>query len=75
LGHFSNEGIIVDEAELQCYQHLQNLYNSTRAAKVQLFIWFGLVFLFLLRQNFDFFFGVLFHFKIPAFSEEYCSRC
>lgn len=33
LGHFSNEGIIVDEAELQCYQHLQNLYNSTRAAK------------------------------------------
>jgi endophilin-A len=38
LGHFSNEGIIVDEAELQCYQHLQNLYNSTRAAKVQLFI-------------------------------------
>jgi endophilin-A len=34
LGHLSNEGIIVDEAELQCYRHLQNLYNSTRTAKV-----------------------------------------
>ncbi|KAG5228600.1 SH3 domain-containing protein [Salix suchowensis] len=33
LGHFSNEGIIVDEEELQCYQHLHNLFNSTRAAK------------------------------------------
>ncbi|KAG5249132.1 SH3 domain-containing protein [Salix suchowensis] len=33
LGRFSNEGIIVDEAELQCNQHLQNLYNSTRTAK------------------------------------------
>ncbi|KAF9685637.1 hypothetical protein SADUNF_Sadunf03G0075200 [Salix dunnii] len=33
LGRLSNEGIVVDEAELQCIQHLQNLYNSTRTAK------------------------------------------
>ncbi|KAG6636345.1 hypothetical protein CIPAW_11G105100 [Carya illinoinensis] len=33
LGHFSHEAVMVDEAELQCHQQLQNLYNSTRAAK------------------------------------------
>ncbi|EEF42496.1 SH3 domain-containing protein 2 [Ricinus communis] len=33
LGHFGNEAVIVDEAEFQCYQQLQNLYNSTRTAK------------------------------------------
>lgn len=27
---------MVDEAEMQCYRQLQNLYESTRAAKVQL---------------------------------------
>ncbi|XP_021286536.1 SH3 domain-containing protein 1-like isoform X2 [Herrania umbratica] len=33
LGHFSNEDITVDEAELQCHQKLQDLYISTKAAK------------------------------------------
>ncbi|KAF5477918.1 hypothetical protein F2P56_004525 [Juglans regia] len=33
LGHFSHEAVMVDEAELQCHQQLQNLYNSTKAAK------------------------------------------
>ncbi|KAE8709794.1 Putrescine-binding periplasmic protein-related [Hibiscus syriacus] len=33
LGHFSNEDIAVDEAELQCHQKLQDLYVSTKAAK------------------------------------------
>ncbi|XP_050235053.1 SH3 domain-containing protein 2-like [Mercurialis annua] len=33
LGHFGNEAVVVDDAEFQCHQQLQNLYNSTRAAK------------------------------------------
>ncbi|GLT74913.1 hypothetical protein SLA2020_466780 [Shorea laevis] len=33
LGHFSNEDVVVDESEVQCHQQLQDLYNSTRAAK------------------------------------------
>ncbi|XWS49395.1 hypothetical protein CRYUN_Cryun13aG0160300 [Craigia yunnanensis] len=33
LGHFSNEDITVDEAELQCHQKLEDLYSSTKAAK------------------------------------------
>lgn len=33
LGHFSNEDINIDEAELQCHQKLQDLYSSTKAAK------------------------------------------
>ncbi|XP_044503557.1 SH3 domain-containing protein 1-like isoform X1 [Mangifera indica] len=33
LGHLSNEGVVVDEAELECHKQLQNLYSSTRAAK------------------------------------------
>lgn len=33
LGHFGNEAVMVDEAEVQCHQQLQNLYNSTSAAK------------------------------------------
>ncbi|XP_039051505.1 SH3 domain-containing protein 1-like [Hibiscus syriacus] len=33
LGHFSNEDITVDEAELQCHQKLQDLYISTKVAK------------------------------------------
>ncbi|KAE8668503.1 putative arginine/serine-rich splicing factor [Hibiscus syriacus] len=33
LGHFSNEDITVDEAELQYHQKLQDLYISTKAAK------------------------------------------
>ncbi|XP_059444017.1 SH3 domain-containing protein 2 isoform X1 [Corylus avellana] len=33
LGHFGHETVMVDEAELQCHHQLQNLYNSTRAAK------------------------------------------
>lgn len=36
LGHFGNEAVVVDEAELQCFQQLQNLYNSTREAKVKM---------------------------------------
>ncbi|KAJ4958126.1 hypothetical protein NE237_025237 [Protea cynaroides] len=32
-GHLANEAVIPDEAEIQCHQQLQNLYNSTRAAK------------------------------------------
>lgn len=35
LRHFGHETVMVDEAELQCHHQLQNLYNSTRAAKVQ----------------------------------------
>jgi hypothetical protein len=35
LGHLNREGLMVDEAELQCQQQLENLYNSTRAAKVK----------------------------------------
>eukprot|EP00262_Sarcandra_glabra_P004573 TRINITY_DN1566_c0_g1_i1.p1 TRINITY_DN1566_c0_g1~~TRINITY_DN1566_c0_g1_i1.p1 ORF type:complete len:390 (+),score=99.99 TRINITY_DN1566_c0_g1_i1:110-1279(+) len=31
--NYSNDPVIADEAELQCYQQLQGLYNSTRAAK------------------------------------------
>jgi len=34
-------------------------------------VWFS----FFYRGKILIFFGVLFHFKIPAFSEEYCSRC
>ncbi|KAK9046942.1 hypothetical protein V6N11_052811 [Hibiscus sabdariffa] len=33
LGHFSNEDITVDEAELKCHEKLQDLYISTKAAK------------------------------------------
>ncbi|KAH7577426.1 hypothetical protein ACOSP7_001674 [Xanthoceras sorbifolium] len=33
LAHIGHEGVVVDEAELLCHQQLQNLYNSTRAAK------------------------------------------
>ncbi|XP_043717239.1 SH3 domain-containing protein 1-like isoform X1 [Telopea speciosissima] len=33
LGHPVNEAVIPDEAEIQCHQKLQNLYNSTRSAK------------------------------------------
>lgn len=35
LGHLGHEAFMDDEAELQCHQQLQNLYNSTRDAKVQ----------------------------------------
>lgn len=35
LGHFGSEAALTDEAEIQCHQQLQNLYNSTRAAKVE----------------------------------------
>lgn len=34
LGSLSNDTDMVDEDELLCHQQLQNLYNSTRAAKV-----------------------------------------
>ncbi|KAF8380820.1 hypothetical protein HHK36_028314 [Tetracentron sinense] len=33
LGHFGNQAVVTDEAELQCHQQLQYLYSSTRAAK------------------------------------------
>ncbi|XP_035550165.1 SH3 domain-containing protein 1-like isoform X1 [Juglans regia] len=33
LGHLGHEAFLDDEAELQCHQQLQNLYNSTRDAK------------------------------------------
>ncbi|KAH9716546.1 SH3 domain-containing protein 1 [Citrus sinensis] len=33
LLHLGNDNVAVDEAELECHQQLQNLYNSTRAAK------------------------------------------
>lgn len=33
LGSLSNDTDMVDEDELLCHQQLQNLYNSTRAAK------------------------------------------
>ncbi|KAG6633793.1 SH3 domain-containing protein 2-like [Carya illinoinensis] len=33
LGHLGHEAFMDDEAELQCHQQLQNLYNSTRDAK------------------------------------------
>lgn len=34
LLHLGNESVAVDEAELECHQQLQNLYSSTKAAKV-----------------------------------------
>lgn len=33
LGHFNNEDVVIDEAESQCHQHLQDLYSSTKAVK------------------------------------------
>ncbi|GAV91287.1 LOW QUALITY PROTEIN: SH3_1 domain-containing protein [Cephalotus follicularis] len=33
LGHFGSEAAMIDETELQCHQRIENLYNSTRAAK------------------------------------------
>ncbi|KAK9277749.1 hypothetical protein L1049_007296 [Liquidambar formosana] len=33
LGHFCDEAVMVDEAQLQCLQQLKNIYVSTRAAK------------------------------------------
>ncbi|CAL5434754.1 unnamed protein product [Camellia sinensis] len=33
LGHLGYEAALVDDAELQCHQQLQNLYISTRSAK------------------------------------------
>lgn len=33
LRHLGKEAAIFDDAELQCHQNLQNLYNSTREAK------------------------------------------
>ncbi|CAL9028596.1 unnamed protein product [Prunus brigantina] len=33
LGSLGNEAVMIDEAELLCHQNLQDLYNSTRAAK------------------------------------------
>ncbi|XP_071724731.1 SH3 domain-containing protein 1-like [Rutidosis leptorrhynchoides] len=33
LGHFGHESVSTDEAELQCHQQLEKLYNSTRSAK------------------------------------------
>lgn len=35
LRQLGKEGVSLDDTELQCHQKLQNLYNSTRAAKVQ----------------------------------------
>ncbi|KDO38537.1 hypothetical protein CISIN_1g044055mg [Citrus sinensis] len=37
LLHLGNDNVAVDEAELECHQQLQNLYNSTRAAKHSIF--------------------------------------
>ncbi|KAK9200909.1 hypothetical protein WN944_016108 [Citrus x changshan-huyou] len=34
LLHLGNENVAVDEAEIECHQQLQNLYNSTRVNKV-----------------------------------------
>ncbi|GAY65690.1 hypothetical protein CUMW_243070, partial [Citrus unshiu] len=33
LLHLGIENVAVDESEIECHQQLQNLYNSTRAAK------------------------------------------
>ncbi|KAM7490773.1 hypothetical protein LguiA_033694 [Lonicera macranthoides] len=33
LRHLGKEGVSLDDKELQCHKKLQNLYNSTRAAK------------------------------------------
>lgn len=33
LGHLGHESVMVDEAELEIHQRLQELYMSTRAAK------------------------------------------
>ncbi|GAY53459.1 hypothetical protein CUMW_149370, partial [Citrus unshiu] len=34
LLHLGKENVVVDEAEPECHQQLQNLYNSTKATKV-----------------------------------------
>ncbi|XP_059663047.1 SH3 domain-containing protein 1 isoform X2 [Cornus florida] len=33
LGHLGINAVMIDDDEVQCHQQLQNLYNSTRAAK------------------------------------------
>lgn len=35
MRHLGREAAVFDDAELQSHQNLQNLYNSTREAKVQ----------------------------------------
>ncbi|XP_075506027.1 SH3 domain-containing protein 1-like isoform X2 [Primulina tabacum] len=34
LGQLGHEGVMIDETDMHCHQQLQNLYKSTRAAKV-----------------------------------------
>lgn len=35
LGHVNADAVVVDEEELHCHQKLQDLYGSTKAAKVR----------------------------------------
>lgn len=35
LGHVNADAVVVDEEELRCHQKLQDLYSSTKAAKVR----------------------------------------
>lgn len=35
LGHVNADAVVVDEEELHCHQKLQELYSSTKAAKVK----------------------------------------
>lgn len=37
LGHVNADAVVVDEEELHCHQKLQDLYSSTKAAKVKIF--------------------------------------
>jgi hypothetical protein len=37
LGQLSNEPLMADESELECYHKLQKLYTSTKTAKVYLY--------------------------------------
>lgn len=37
LGHVNADAVVVDEEELHCHQKLQDLYGSTKAAKVRYF--------------------------------------
>ena len=42
LGQLGHEALMVDDTEMECYQQLQNLYKSTRTAKVPHWAVFGL---------------------------------
>lgn len=54
LGHVNADAVVVDEEELHCHQKLQELYSSTKAAKVKMIIFSifqGRLFFFFKKSN------------------------